>query len=97
MTLSEQFDAVGLTADEIAHLAESARPIYVDETLFEDDVTDPRVALSQTREKVIEERCRRSLAQFFKRSWSVLEPSTPLRWNWHIEVVCNHIQTMLED
>jgi predicted phage terminase large subunit-like protein len=27
----------------------------------------------------------------------VLEPSTPLSWNWHIERVCEHIQHLIED
>jgi predicted phage terminase large subunit-like protein len=40
--------------------------------------------------------CRDSLSEFFKRSWPVLEPSTPLVWNWHLEVICNHVQALLE-
>lgn len=38
-----------------------------------------------------------SLAQFVRESWSVLEPGTPLLWNWHIEVMCWHIQETLLD
>ncbi len=40
---------------------------------------------------------KRSLAEFFKRSWHVLEPSTPLAWNWHIPAICDHLQAIFED
>jgi predicted phage terminase large subunit-like protein len=43
------------------------------------------------------ERARRSLAEFLRQGWHVLEPSTPLVWNWHIDAVCDHIQATLED
>jgi predicted phage terminase large subunit-like protein len=40
--------------------------------------------------------CQASLAEFFRRSWQVLEPSTPLVWNWHLQAVCDHVQALLE-
>jgi predicted phage terminase large subunit-like protein len=40
--------------------------------------------------------CRASLAEFFKRSWSILESQTPLAWNWHLQAVCDHVQALLE-
>lgn len=43
------------------------------------------------------EKARRSLADFLRYSWAVLEPSTPLDWNWHLEGICLHIQATLED
>lgn len=46
--------------------------------------------------RVQAELARRSLADFFRLSWSVLEPSTPLVWNWHLEAVCEHVQALLE-
>ncbi len=49
-----------------------------------------------TRDAVQSALARRSLADFTRLSWHVLEPDTPLVWNWHIEVVCNHIQALLE-
>lgn len=38
-----------------------------------------------------------SLAQFVKDSWHVLEPTTPLEWNWHLDAVCLHIEYVLKD
>lgn len=42
------------------------------------------------------ELCRRSLAEFFRQSWHVLEPDTPLDDNWHIDAICDHIQALFE-
>lgn len=38
----------------------------------------------------------RSLAHFVRQSWHVLEPTTPLKWNWHIQAICDHVQATLE-
>lgn len=43
------------------------------------------------------ELCRRSLAEFSKCAWSVLEPTTPLDWNWHLDCLCEHLSAMLDD
>jgi predicted phage terminase large subunit-like protein len=37
------------------------------------------------------------LSDFVKQSWHVLEPGTPLLWNWHIDAMCWHIQETLCD
>lgn len=39
--------------------------------------------------------CRRSLAEFVDQSWEVIEPSTPLIWNWHLDAICEHVQALL--
>ena len=38
-----------------------------------------------------------SLAQFVSAAWEILEPSTPLVWNWHLDVVCAHVEALLLD
>lgn len=40
------------------------------------------------------DRCRRSLAFFTKQAWHVIEPGTPLRWNWHIDAVCAALEAV---
>ena len=40
--------------------------------------------------------CKASLAEFFRQSWHILEPATPLIWNWHLEAICDHVQALLE-
>lgn len=37
------------------------------------------------------ELCRRSLSEFVKASWHVLEPETPYVHGWHIGAVCDHL------
>lgn len=34
----------------------------------------------------------RSFAHFFKAAWSVLEPKTPLLWNWHHDLICEYLE-----
>jgi len=50
-----------------------------------------------TRDSIQAELARRSLAEFVRQQWTVLEPETVLVWNWHIQVVCDHVQALLED
>lgn len=38
-----------------------------------------------------------SLARFVSAGWHVLEPQTPLEWNWHLDVLCDHIQALILD
>ncbi|RYG95287.1 MAG: hypothetical protein EON58_14505, partial [Alphaproteobacteria bacterium] len=38
-----------------------------------------------------------SLTQFIVDGWHVLEPATPLEYNWHIEAVCLHLEAAIED
>lgn len=42
------------------------------------------------------EQMRRSLYEFMKGAWHVLEPGVPFETNWHIIALCDHIQWMLE-
>ncbi|MFA6087458.1 hypothetical protein [Mucilaginibacter sp.] len=50
----------------------------------------PQISLS----KVKAELCRRRLFKFVQEFWSVLIPEDPV-WNWHIEMICDEIQTDL--
>ena len=34
----------------------------------------------------------RTFKEFFKQAWEVLEPGTPLVWNWHLDVLCDHLE-----
>jgi predicted phage terminase large subunit-like protein len=51
--------------------------------------------LSQADVLAVErELCRRSLAEFAKRAWKVLEPSTPLKWGWALDAICEHLEAV---
>jgi predicted phage terminase large subunit-like protein len=43
------------------------------------------------------ELARRSLAEFVQQAWPIVEPSTDLIWNWHIDVVCERVQALMEN
>ena len=38
------------------------------------------------------EYCTRSLGNFAKRAWHVLEPATELKWGWAVEAICDHLE-----
>lgn len=40
---------------------------------------------------------RLSLSEFFRQSWEILEPSTELLWNWHMDAMCLHSEALFED
>jgi predicted phage terminase large subunit-like protein len=43
------------------------------------------------------EKMRRRLSEFVKGAWSIIEPETALKWNWHIDAVCDHVQALVEN
>lgn len=43
----------------------------------------------------IRDRCR-SLAEFVKAAWHVVEPNTPLVWNWHLDAMCLHLEAITD-
>lgn len=54
--------------------------------------------LRQTREnaEAIRARCAASFAEFVKEAWHVIEPGTELKWNWHLQAMCDHLQAISE-
>lgn len=38
--------------------------------------------------------CRRSLADFARRSWPILEPSADLKWGWALDAICEHLEAV---
>jgi len=40
------------------------------------------------------ELCRRSLAEFAKRAWRVLEPVAELKWGWSLDAICLHLESV---
>lgn len=53
--------------------------------------------LSQNDLRAVErELCKRSLAEFAKRAWHVLEPGTPLKWGWALDAICLHLEAVTD-
>ena len=36
----------------------------------------------------------RSLAEFAKQAWHVLEPGTELKWGWVLDAICEHLEAV---
>lgn len=60
--------------------------------LLAGDATTELPTLDRIRAKLI----RRSLAEFVQKGWHVLEPTTRLQWNWHLQAMCDHVQALFE-
>jgi len=53
--------------------------------------------LQLTNEHILEaqrELSRRSLAEFAKLAWPVLEPATELKWGWALDSICDHLEAV---
>lgn len=35
-----------------------------------------------------------SLAGFVREAWHVLEPTNPLKWSWHLDALCDHLEAI---
>lgn len=42
------------------------------------------------------QKLKRTLSEFVKAAWHLVEPATPLVWNWHLEAICLHLQAVTE-
>lgn len=42
------------------------------------------------------ELCRRSLAEFAKLAWRVLEPAAELKWGWALDAICQHLEAVTD-
>jgi predicted phage terminase large subunit-like protein len=40
------------------------------------------------------ELCSRSLSEFAKMAWHVLEPATPIKWGWALDAICEHLEAV---
>lgn len=38
----------------------------------------------------------RSLADFAKAAWHILEPATPLKWGWALDAICQHLEAVTD-
>lgn len=56
----------------------------------------PRVELSDLQYRIKVEKGRRSLLEFLRLGWHVLEPDIPLEMHWHIVDICRHVQWMFD-
>lgn len=48
-------------------------------------------------DRLEQERCEQSFVFFVKCAWHVLEPTQPLSWNWHLDLLCGELEDITLD
>lgn len=48
-----------------------------------------------TLDEIDRELARRSLAEFVRQAWPTIEGSTPLVWNWHLDIICDEVESWI--
>ena len=43
------------------------------------------------------EKARRSFTEYIKQAWQYVDPGMPLRMNWHVECIADHLQAVTEE
>lgn len=59
-------------------------------------LNNPAVAHQLLLDEREKRNCEKSLAQFIRSSWHLIEPGTPLIWNWHLDVVCAYLENVAD-
>lgn len=65
-----------------AYLAEVARR-----------VRQEKLEEAQHDAETVRRRCQ-SFAEFVREAWSIIEPTTPLKWSWHLDAMCLHLEAI---
>jgi len=45
---------------------------------------------------IVKDECEKSLEQFVKSTWHIIEPGTTLVWNWHLTVICEYLEAIAD-
>ena len=53
-----------------------------------------REELIARRDRARVELARRSLADFVRQAWPIVEPAMPLMWGWHVDAICEHLEAV---
>ena len=55
-----------------------------------------RESLEEVKARAKREQCRRSLAEFAKQAWHVLEPAAEMKWGWCLDAICEHLEAVTD-
>src|SRR5258708_34302475 len=53
--------------------------------------------LNLNRELIDRSLAQDSFADFVRQAWHIVEPATPLVWNWHLDVLCEYLEAVAAD
>jgi hypothetical protein len=56
--------------------------------------TDQLVRRAQLQDELLKRQAERSLRAFVEQAWPILEPSRPFTPNWHIDLICEHLEAV---
>lgn len=66
--------------------------LSLDKFSIEDIERELLLREAEEQEQIETELAERSFAEFAKQAWVVMEPSRPLLWGWHFDVICDHLE-----
>lgn len=58
------------------------------------NAVSPIIMLDAIRHEREARECEVSLSNFVRHAWSVIEPSTELKWGWALDAICLHLQAV---
>ena len=56
------------------------------------DLLDIEKQISDDLKALRKMNAEKSLAEFTKQAWFLIEPETKLEWNWHLDVICAYLE-----
>ncbi len=59
-------------------------------------MASPIILLDMVRRAKLQRAAERSLAEFVKQAWPLLEPSTDLKWGWAMDAICEHLEAVTD-
>lgn len=57
------------------------------------EVARRKLAEAERDADAIRKRCK-TFAGFVKEAWPIIEPGTKLKWNWHMQAMCDHLEAI---
>ena len=62
------------------------------------DITKMTYGEAVALESLVEKKlCERSLANFVRCAWHVIEPGQPYTHGWHIDFICDHLEAITDE
>lgn len=52
------------------------------------------ISLLELERSIDRDKCRQSMKEFVHSAWSLVEPNSPLGWNWHLDEFCSVLESV---
>jgi phage terminase large subunit-like protein len=77
----------------------SSFPISFDNSLLAKATPEEKallLRLLEQRQLLVDQQNSNDLASFCRRAWTVLEPATEFKWNWHHDLICEYLTLVFQ-